>query len=46
MPIYMPKTKVRYYFINEILTIKEYWNLIGQKQIFPKSTVFQNVNEP
>ena len=26
--IYMPKVKVRYYFITEILTIKEYWNLI------------------
>ena len=31
MPIYMPKIKVRYYSIREILTIKEYWNLIGWK---------------
>ena len=30
---YIPKIKkVRYYSINEILTIKEYWNLIGQEQ--------------
>ena len=29
MPIYMPKIKVRYYSISEIVTIKEYWNLIG-----------------
>ena len=29
MPIYMPKIKIRYYSISEILTIKEYWNLIG-----------------
>ena len=28
-PIYMPKIKVRYKYISEILTIKEYWNLIG-----------------
>ena len=28
-PIYVPKIKVRYSSINEILTIKEYWNLIG-----------------
>ena len=28
MPIYMPKIKVRYLSISEILTIKEYWNLI------------------
>ena len=32
MPIYMPKIKVRYLSISEILTIKEYWNLIGQEQ--------------
>ena len=31
MPIYMPQIKARYQFISEILTIKEYWNLIGQK---------------
>ena len=31
MPIYMPKIKVRYYSITEILMIKEYWNLIGQE---------------
>ena len=29
MPIYMTKIKVKYYSINKILTIKEYWNLIG-----------------
>ena len=29
MPIYISKIKVRYQSINEILTIKEYWNLIG-----------------
>ena len=29
MPIYMPKIKVRYYSISEILMIKEYWDLIG-----------------
>ena len=31
-PIYMPKIKVRYSFIKEILTIKEYWNLIDREQ--------------
>ena len=31
MPIYMPKIKVRYLSISEILTIKEYWNLIGRE---------------
>ena len=31
-PIYMSKIKVRYLSINEILTIKEYWNLIGREQ--------------
>ena len=31
MPIYMPKIKVRYQSISEILTINEYWNLIGQE---------------
>ena len=29
MPIYIPKIKVRYWCKGEILTIKEYWNLIG-----------------
>ena len=29
MATYMPKIKVRYTSISEILTIKEYWNLIG-----------------
>ena len=29
MPTYMPKIKVRYTSISEILTIKEYWNLTG-----------------
>ena len=27
----MPKIKVRYSPINEMLTIKEYWNLIGRE---------------
>ena len=31
MPIYIPKIKVRYQSINEILLIKEYWNFIGQE---------------
>ena len=31
MPIYIPKIRVRYQSINEILTIKEYWNLIGRE---------------
>ena len=31
MPIYMPKIKVRYLSISEILKIKEYWNLIGRE---------------
>ena len=31
MPVYMPKIKVRYQSIIEILTIKEYWNLIGRQ---------------
>ena len=31
MPIYIAKIKVRYYSISEILTIKEYWNLIGSE---------------
>ena len=31
MPIYIPKTKFRYQSNNEILTIREYWNLIGQE---------------
>ena len=31
MPIYIPKIKVRYQSINEILTIKEYWTLIGRE---------------
>ena len=30
-PIYMPKIKVRYWSISEILTVKEYWNLIGRE---------------
>ena len=29
MPIYIPKIKVNYWSINEILTIKENWNFIG-----------------
>ena len=48
MPIYMPKIKVRYWSISEILTIKEYWNLIGRETFlsitsepdFPKHAVF------
>ena len=31
-PIYMPKIKVRYLSISEILTIKEYWNFIDREQ--------------
>ena len=31
MPIYMPKIEVRYHSISEILTITEYWNLIGRE---------------
>ena len=31
-PIYLSKTKVRNSSINEILTIKEYWNFIGREQ--------------
>ena len=30
-PTYVPKFKVWYSSTNEILTIKEYWNLIGQE---------------
>ena len=33
IPIYMPKIKVKYLSIREILTIKEYWNLIGREQL-------------
>ena len=29
MPIYIPKIKFRYQSVNEIMTLKEYWNLIG-----------------
>ena len=31
MRIYMPKIKVRYWSISEIMMIKEYWNLIGRE---------------
>ena len=31
MPIYIPKINFRYQSIYEILTIKDYWNLIGQE---------------
>ena len=31
MPPYMPKIKVRYDSVSEILTIKEYWTLIGRE---------------
>ena len=31
MPIYMPKIKVIYYSVSELLTIKEYINLIGRE---------------
>ena len=31
MPIYIPKIKVRYQSINEMLMIKEYWNLISRE---------------
>ena len=29
IPMYIPKIKFRYQSITDILTIKEYWNLIG-----------------
>ena len=35
MPIYIPKNKVRYYSITEILTIKEYWNLTDWEPFLP-----------
>ena len=31
----MPKIKVRYLSFNKILTIKEYWNLIGREPFLP-----------
>ena len=31
MPIYIPKIKVIYYSVSELLTIKEYLNLIGRE---------------
>ena len=31
MPIYIPNIKVRYQSINEILTIKKYWNIFGRE---------------
>ena len=34
MPIYIPKPKFRYQSNNDILTITEYWNLIGQESFF------------
>ena len=54
MATYMPKIKVRYTSISEILTIKEYWNLIGpeplfaiiwETRFFPSMQFSQNVNE-
>ena len=30
---YIPKNKLRYQSIHEILTIKEYWNLIRQEPV-------------
>ena len=32
-PVYIPKMKARYQPINEILTIKEYWSLIGLEPV-------------
>ena len=49
MTIYIPKIKVRYLSISEILTIKEYWNLIDQEQLLAitwEPDFSQNVNEP
>ena len=33
MTIYIPKIKVKYLSISEILTIKEYWNLIDREEL-------------
>ena len=35
LSIYMQKIRVRCQSINEILTIKEYWNLIGREHFWP-----------
>ena len=51
-PIYFSKTKVRYSSINEILTIKEYWNFIGWEQFlaitwepdFSQACSFRRIN--
>ena len=44
MPTYMPKIKVRYKSISEILMIKKYWNLIG-REIFLALTWEPNFNQ-
>ena len=55
MPMYIPKTKFRYQSINDIWTIKEYWNLIGwelfsaitwQSCFSEACSFFQNVKGP
>ena len=54
MSIYMPKIKVRYWSISQILTITEYWNLIGREaflanlwtRLSPGMQFSQNVNKP
>ena len=55
MPMYIPKTKFRYQSINDILTIKEYWNLIGWESFLAITwescfsqtcSFFQNVKGP
>ena len=40
MPIYIPKIEVRYQAISETLTIKEYWNLIGQQPFLAPTCSF------
>ena len=37
MPFYMPKMKVRYWSITKILTVKEYWNLIGREPFLART---------
>ena len=52
MPIYMPKIKVRYWSISQIMTITEYWNLIGREAFlaitsepnFPQACSFRRMS--
>ena len=55
MPMYIPKTKFKNQSINDILTIKEYWNLIGWESFLAITwescfsqacSFFQNVKGP